>query len=250
MDSLIVNRLIEYVDGLSNNLRIQDIRIGINYTCVLLDNGSCGLSFVFRKELVQKYELTDTAGGMIGLGCRDIVPWAMDTNILKSSIGVACINALLQEKIEGFNTANALNVIDMKYGDTVGMIGYFKPVLEKGSMFKKIYVFERNIVDDENVYPDWAEDIYLPQCDVVIISGTTVVNKTIDHILSKCENAREIVIMGPTTPLCPDVFRDYGVNLLAGVEITDSKSALNIVSQGGGGPNLSRCTKKLCRRII
>lgn len=217
----------------------------------MLDDNSCGLAYVMRNELGSKSGLLDGAGTLIGAGCRNIINWAMDTNLIKASIGIAAINALLQKSLSGAYMGNGMEMIDIHPGDTIGMIGYYRPVLEKyGQILKNIYVFERNTADYTNIYPDWAEEIYLPGCDVVIITGTTLVNKTIDHILSICGNAREIVIMGPTTSLCPDVFKDYGVNLIAGARVTDPAKVLEITSQGGGGKSYGSSLEKICIRII
>lgn len=248
---MLVERLIEHVRDEALSRRVEDVRVGIGYTSVMLDDNSCGMAFVFRNELGLKCGLIDEAGSLIGAKCKDIIQWAMDSNLVKASIGVSAINALLQNKLQsGFTQKNAMDVIDVRPEDTIGMIGYYKPVLDKyGSSLKKIYIFERSMTDDINMYPDWAEEMYLPECDVVIITGTTVVNKTIDHILAMCKNAREIVIMGPTTPLCPEVFKGYGVNLIAGVKVCDPKKVLDITSQGGGGHSFGNSLKKLCMRI-
>jgi uncharacterized protein (DUF4213/DUF364 family) len=247
---LIVEEIIEYVRDDAVQRRIADLRIGLGYTAVMLDDGSCGLAFVFRSELGPKCGLVEEAGNLIGTGCSLMLNWAMDINLAKASVGIALINALLQRRLESFTRKNALGMLDIRQGDTIGMIGYYKPVLEKyRDMLKGTYIFERNMTDDVNMYPDWAEQIYLPRCDVVIITGTTLVNKTLDHVLEMSKNAREIAIMGPTTCLCPEVFRNYGVNIIAGVKVTDPEGALRIASQGGGGPNLGSVTEKLCMRI-
>lgn len=41
----------------------------------------------------------------------------------------------------------------------------------------------------------------LPQCQVVILSATTLLNRTVDDLLDLCRNARELAILGPSTPL-------------------------------------------------
>ncbi|RLG59076.1 hypothetical protein DRN86_04820 [Candidatus Geothermarchaeota archaeon] len=91
----------------------------------------------------------------------------------------------------------------------------------------------------------------LPKADVVIISGTTVVNKTVDHLLELSKGARDIALVGPTTPLAPDVFSKHGVTILSGIIVTNPVRALDVISRGGGTPSLKEAVEKvnlLCRK--
>ncbi|MDD2573731.1 MAG: DUF364 domain-containing protein [Bacillota bacterium] len=246
---MIVQRLIDEVRQDALYRTLAEVRIGIGYTAVLLDDGSCGVSYTFRNELGPQCGLIDEAGDLAGKNCSEIILWAMDLNLAKCAVGLACINAILQQHLEGFSTGNALEQIDFRSGDTVGMIGYFKPVLDRvEGKAKDVYIFERNITDG-GLLPDWAEDIYLPKCDVVIITGTTLLNKTMDGILEKCHNAREIVVMGPTAALCPKVYREHGVTILAGVRVVDAQRVLNIAGEGGGGLVLKDSVVQVFRRL-
>lgn len=246
---MIVNRLIQQCRYLAKDVKIADVRVGIGYTAVLLDNGYCGLTFTFRSELGPQCAQIEEAGLLIGKPCEELLEWAMDINLVKSSIGLAVINGLLQKELKGYATGDALSGIDIRQGDIIGVIGYYKPIIDKfTAKSSKLYIFERHITG-EGILPDWAEDIHLPECDVVIISGTTLLNKTADHILEKSKNAREIVIMGPTTSLSPVVFKESGVNILAGVRVVDPLKVLHIVSQGGGGLSLGDSIEQVYFRL-
>ena len=61
--------------------------------------------------------------------------------------------------------------------------------------------------------------VLLPQCDLVLITGSSIVNKTLPHLLELCENAYTI-LTGPSVPLCPDLL-DLGIDRLAGMAVTD-----------------------------
>ncbi|NLO26354.1 MAG: DUF364 domain-containing protein, partial [Clostridiales bacterium] len=128
---MIVQRLIDEVKGDALNRTLAEVRIGIGYTAVLLDDGSCGVAYTFRNELGPQCGLIDEAGGLAGTNCSGIIRWAMDLNLAKCAVGLACINAILQQHLEGFSAGNALEQIDFRQGDDVGMIGYFKPVLDR-----------------------------------------------------------------------------------------------------------------------
>jgi len=45
----------------------------------------------------------------------------------------------------------------------------------------------------------------LPSADVVLITGTTLVNDTLDHLLGLCRPAARVVVVGPTVGCCPTI---------------------------------------------
>ena len=243
---MIVDEIIQYVRPLAKKKRLEDVRLGLGYTAVLLDDKSCGVSFTFARE-VGGCGYMDEAGTLAGMEAEKAIEWAMDVNLAKAAVGIATINALTSQGLSGYVEKNAIDEIDIRPGDVLGMVGYFLPVLQKrGPLASKAYVFDR--YPSDNVLPDWAEEIYLPRCDVVIVTGTTLLNKTVDHVLSLCTKAREVVLMGPTTCLVPSVFKKYGVTLLAGSKVTNAKKALQAVSEGGGGLHVKDFAEYLCIR--
>ena len=56
----------------------------------------------------------------------------------------------------------------------------------------------------------------LPACDIVILSGTTLINQSLEQLLEWCAKAREIVLVGSSTPMYPEAFKGTGVTRLAG----------------------------------
>lgn len=231
----------------TQGLTLADLCIGVGYTGIKLSNHAGGTCFTFRNELGLHSGVLANAGKLTGIPAETAVGMAMSTNLAEASIGVATINAVLNEDFQVGQ--NALDRMDIRETDTVGIVGYFFPVIKQlKETVRKLYIFERNITDD-GLLPDWAENMYLPECDAVIISGVTFINKTIDHVLSLCKKAKEIVIMGASTCMAPDVLKDYGVTLLAGSRVTDADKILQIIAQGGGGLDVLEYTQKICVRI-
>jgi len=84
------------------------------------------------------------------------------------------------------------------------------------------------------------EDIrsHIPACSIVILTATTLINQTFDPITRHIGGAREAVLVGPSTPILPDIFEKTPITYLAGIEMIDGKKSLQIVSEGGGTPRL------------
>ena len=102
-------------------------------------------------------------------------------------------------------------------GKTVGLVGHLRGPEDMYKLARKVYIIEREPQPGD--YPDAACDFILPQCDIVLITGSSIVNKTLPHLLELCENAYTI-LTGPSVPLCPDLL-DLGIDRLAGMAVTD-----------------------------
>jgi uncharacterized protein (DUF4213/DUF364 family) len=98
------------------------------------------------------------------------------------------------------------------------------------------------------VLPESEAVTILPRCQVVVVSATALLNRTLDALLDLSGNAREIAILGPSTPLLPQVFAPRGVTLLSGVQVIDPGRVLRLVSEGGGTRQLGRSVRKLTLR--
>ena len=232
---MIVDELVDRVQGLAQSKKITDVRAGLGYTCVMLEDGGCGLAYTFRNELGSCCGLLDAAGRLIGMDVDEIIPWAKESDRLKAAIGLAAINAVLNDPAKNWDTGNVLDVLQLHESDTFGMVGEFRPILSKvKTMTDSIYVFEQDVSKRNGLYPADTIPTYLPMCDVVVITATSIINHTIDEVVSCCKNAKVVCLAGPSTPLCPEIFRKHNIKLLAGSVVKKPELILQIVSQGGG----------------
>ncbi|HCS74670.1 MAG TPA: Fis family transcriptional regulator, partial [Clostridiales bacterium] len=75
----------------------------------------------------------------------------------------------------------------------------------------------------------------VPQADLLVITGTTLINDTLEGLLSMAKPGAEIVVTGPTVSMLPDAFFFRGVTSLGGIVVTDADALLDIISEGGSG---------------
>lgn len=71
----------------------------------------------------------------------------------------------------------------------------------------------------------------LRNCAIALITSTAIINNTLDELLDAASDCREVVVLGPSTPLFPDAFIGMPVTLLSGVEVI-SDEILGVVSEG------------------
>jgi len=63
-------------------------------------------------------------------------------------------------------------------------------------------------------------------------------NNTFEETLDLLGAPRSVVLMGPSTPLVPEIFHNTPVTHLGGAVVVDSAKVLQIISEGGGTPAL------------
>ncbi|NLA86305.1 MAG: DUF364 domain-containing protein [Clostridiales bacterium] len=232
---MIIDDLVLGALSIASQRIVKDVRAGLGYTCVMLGDNSCGLAYTFRNELGECCSILSDAGGLIGKNAADIIPWAKNRNRLKAAIGLATINAVFNTPKTEWDIGNVTTALDVRPHSTFGMVGEFRPILnEVRKKTDSIYVFEQDVSEDSTLYASETIPQHLPKCDVVVVTATSLINQTIDEVLSCCGNARQVCMVGPSTPLCPEVFGKYNVHLLAGSVVTNPHKMLEIVSQGGG----------------
>ncbi len=241
---MIVDRLLEEADPQLHARRIADVRIGLGYTAVRLDDGGCGLAGTVTEGMNACCTYLETAGELIGADAHTVAKYALAPDPVAATVGMATLNAVFNR--DGTSGPDPLRVLPID-GATVGMVGWFEPFIpEIKRRAAALYVFERRKLAPD-VLPDWAVERLLPTCDVVILTALAFINKTIDHLLELAHGA-EVALIGPTTPMVPTL-SEYGVQHLFGSIVTHPDKVLAIVSQGGGTQRFKGATKKIYQRL-
>ena len=158
-------------------------------------------------------------------------------NFAEASMALAAVNSALntEERVRALHAEDSMDRyytqgLDFK-GKTVGLIGHMNGPPEMRREAKEVYIIEKS--PQEGDYPDSACDWLLPRCDIVIITGSSLINKTLPHLLDLCRGAYTI-LTGPSVPLCPALL-EQGIDRIAGMVVTDSEGMKNSVLSGQRG---------------
>jgi uncharacterized protein (DUF4213/DUF364 family) len=119
-------------------------------------------------------------------------------------------------------------LLDELRGKRVAVVGHFLN-LERLTSICELSILER--VPGPGDIPDPACEYILPSQDVVVMTATTLINKTMPRLLALSRGAR-IVVAGPSTPLHPLMF-EHGVDLLGGLIVHEEPSLWRAVAEGG-----------------
>ena len=245
---------------------VEDLVIGIFFTGVKLSTGHAGVAFTPIGEIPEAVCCPTSAarmplaGGFEGSPVSEITKYSLDPNVLKSAIGVATLNAVSQLIAESTSGApyemvidrDGFNLLDIKSHETVSLIGAFGPYIRRLKMMENpFFIIEKNSQTlrlDEMKYfkPESEMREALEKSGVVIMTGTSIVNHTIDPILSILKNGIRAAIIGPTASLIPEAFFRRGVDVMAGAQITNPDLMIKILKQGGSAYHLLReCSRKI-----
>jgi len=235
----ILNFLYEHIESSAKDRRIADLRVGLSYVGVRLDNDTSGLAAVVPDITSRGCTALSDAGKYAGSPAADLLlGLKAGKNVLQRAIGLATANALIELPAGPMEDREATTYFNLKPGDKVAMVGLFSPLVERIRATGAILtVIEKNPQRLELLSPDDRQQA-LKDCDVAIITATTLLNHTFEETIAALGQPRVVALMGPSTPLVPDIFRDTPVTHLGGALVVDSGRALQIISEGGGTPAL------------
>ncbi|BCV21638.1 DUF364 domain-containing protein [Moorella sp. Hama-1] len=216
------------ITSLSGDEAVKEVRIGPFWTGVW--SRYCGLaSTTFNHEHENCFPVGE-AGSLTGRSARELCRYATSASLLEATIGLASINSLIEVDMERCQDLNAGDLLVEKgAGKRVVVVGHFPFTARLRQAVAKLWVLERRPRSDD--LPAGEAENILPRADVVAITGTALINGTMESLLKLCRKDSLVMVLGPTTPLTPLWF-DYGVDLISGTRVLEPEVVLRFVSEG------------------
>jgi uncharacterized protein (DUF4213/DUF364 family) len=179
------------------------------------------------------------AGSLAGMKTRALAARVKSWNWHEAALGLAAINSALNapavvDRIAGLHPEQQPSqdvfsyLLDEFRGKKVAVIGHFRN-LDQVAAVCDLTILERRPQNGD--LPDPACEWVLPQQDIVVITATTLINKTLPRLLELSRGAR-VVLAGPSTPLTPLLFH-YGIEVLGGLVIDRQDDVWKAVQEGG-----------------
>ncbi|MCX6034795.1 MAG: DUF364 domain-containing protein [Chloroflexi bacterium] len=223
-----MNILDNLLDSLDVDAPIRAVLVGVHWTVVC--SRFCGMASTFTGDKPHGHDPAHGVGHLHEKSARELAEYAHSDNLLEASIGVAAINSLLAVDESGAVETNAVEVlIEHGRGKNVALVGHFPFIPKLRPAVGQLWVIEQRPVDGE--YPAESAADLIPQADVVAITGSALINHTLDSLLALCRPQAVVMILGPSTPLSPVLFA-HGVTILSGVRVIDKEAACQTISQG------------------
>lgn len=195
--------------------------VGLHWTVV--ESRYTGMAHTFKTG--NKVELK-SSGELVGHSAHELALRLRSWEPLEASLGLAALNSLIEPVGSPGNVFEY--ILGLAAGRTVTVIGRFPSNDRIARVAGQVYFLEMEPQDGE--LPASACEEVIPESDIVVITATALINKTLPRLLELSRQATAVVL-GPSTPMNEVLFH-HGADILAGVRVTDPDALISSVMQG------------------
>ncbi len=212
---------------------LEEVLIGLTWTACRVD-GRSGLAMTPE----MRNRTLPWPGSLVGRPLTDVCSWLTSWNPFETAVALAAVNAALGDDLatdatcispgEHPNIALFQHLTPLMNGKVVvvGRNPHLAPLVKQHSWT----VLERDPSSED--LPDPAAEFVIPEADWVLLTASSLVNKTAPRLLGLAQGKR-LVLMGPSAPWWNGWGR-YGVTDLAGVVVQNPNLLRQVVVEGGG----------------
>lgn len=246
-------------------ITVERAVIGLFFTGVKLSSGEAGACATPREAVPEGVCCPLSAGkaafrALHGRPAAELMRDAAGPEGLARAVGIATLNALAERCWRARphpETAlrpgmDAFDAAEIGEGEQTVLVGAFIPFLKELKRRRLPYlVLEQNpaaLKPEELPFyrpADQAREI-VPRADVLLITGATLLNDTLEDLLALARPQTRVTVVGPTVGFLPDPFLARGADVLGSVRITEPDAFLDLLAEGGSAPHfLGRCAEKV-----
>jgi len=258
--NLLKNKHNDYIE----TLRISEVRIGLFMTAIKLSDGTVGISSTsMPKDSDVHCKKSNRDFGdfsplnITGKKVLELIEFPNKNTIIQS-LKVAVINAISSKLLElnqykVLRNTDPIELIDLNSNKTITIVGAFQSYIDKISNTpNRLFVLEFNkealMGNDKRFFVpahDYAK--VLPTSDIVIITGLTIVNNTLDNLLEVIKPETMVIVTGPSSSFIPEVLFANNVKIIGAIKTTNPELMLKVVSEAGAGYHTFKyCAEKIC----
>ena len=236
-------------------LHIARAVLGIFFTGVQLDNGVGGLCATPIKSVPEAVCCPSSAhampvpGRIAGRSAAEVLQDLYRPQDLRRALAIATLNALAEtlwrrdgpppgaRVVEG----DAFDALAIAPGQRVVLVGAFAPYMRTlrrtGQPFQVLELDPATLKPEELPFYVHAERApeTVARADVLIATGTTLVNGSLDGLLQCLRPGAQAAIVGPTATLWPGPFARRGATVVGGTRVQEAGALLDLLAEGGSG---------------
>ncbi len=245
-----------------DELIIDKVCFGLRLTAVLLSDGSCGMASTSDDENVRPDKKDRDYGDFSpakysGKTVAHLFGTDKKSGLI-DTLKIAVLNAISTRLIEKskfkiIEDKDPIDLIDLNQGKKITIVGAFRSYIEKishtNSILRVLELDEEALTEKYKKYyvPASHYTHVIPDSDIVIITGLTLVNNTLDGLLEVVKPGTQIIVTGPSANIIPDVLFQNKVNIIGATKVYDSDMLFKLVSEAASAYHLfNYCAKKIC----
>lgn len=246
-----------------SNTTLERVMIGVHFTAVKLSSGFAGVAKTEVKgncSSSAKHKRNFgafTPGKIHGQKITDLFEQDGKSDIL-DNVKLAVLNAISSEmiahpKYKVIADKDPIDLVDLSKEKTICIVGAFQSYMDKIAATKnRLFVLELN----ENAFDEEQKQFYVPaadyahtfaKSDIIVITGSTLSNNTLDSLLACVPPHAQTILVGPSSSLVPDILFKHKVNIIGSIKILDAEQMFGLIAEGATGYHLFEyCAKKIC----
>ncbi len=200
--------------------KIDKVVCGTKYSALLLKNGNIGVC------------------ANLSYNVTPMIDYLENLDLNKTEYRII-LNAYFNGKFNYSNyrtkTGDIFDAMDFKNYKNIIMVGLFKPLLKK---FREknlsISIFDRN--KKNSCLTDIALEMsYINEADAIILSATTIFNKSFLNIINNTKKFCDVFLLGPSSIMNKDMLKYRNVKKIFGAVFNKGdERVLDVIEHGGG----------------
>ena len=209
------------------------------FMAISLEGGAVGVSFVLLPDEKMIEYTALQASDFIE---KDPYRFAFEfgnNDPLKEMISLAAINAICQHVTRETNFAvddatDSLGLLSVTEGDRVGMVGLFSGLIKtikKANAELVVIEKDKRLIQKYSDLPITMDAAKLSTCNKILCTSTTILNNSLDEILTHCSSDAFISIIGPTAGYLPDPLFARGVDVVGGRIVKNGELFLQLIAE-------------------
>ena len=196
------------------------------FGAVELADGSCGFFSTHFDNALPALRSAIESTPILSHCALSLAQQFASKSAARCALGLGASNALSQHHF--VTTPHQLDLapdplvgLHPRGGDHVGMVGFFRPLLDLVPDEASLTIIEQDArflgeVGRFTVTLDLAQ---LKDCNLVFITALTLLNGSLDEVLSHCSASARIAVLGPTASCLPEPLFARGIEAVGSARV-------------------------------
>ncbi len=197
-----------------------------NFAYLTLTDGSIGLTYVALDDALEDLHSGQVVLPIAGQSPAELAGLYRNSQGWERALGLSAINAISQHVLSRSACLNDMpenvKLLSPPPHERIGMVGYFGRVVEPlraRGISVTVIELEESLLRREPGLEVTLDASRLEGCSQVIITGTTLLNHSLEGLLGYCRDAREVHLLGPSASCLPDVLFAAGITRVGGFRV-------------------------------
>ena len=197
------------------------------FALVVLDDRSAGLFYVWLDDTMERLVGIDP-GELEGRDPAEYLSEGSHRGLERRALALGVMNAMSQWLFSrariSLGGSGSMGDLAFTSSDKVGMVGLFPSLAERLQQQGMQFVVVEKDAALREQYPQYTLSMNpqdLRGCTKVLITGSTLLNDSLDDVLAHCSGAQRVSVIGPTASCLPDALFRRGVHRVGGSRVVD-----------------------------